>query len=36
MMNRHLKAVAAMPGRKGGLGVEKLKQLLGVSVLTIA
>ena len=35
-MSRDLKAAAAMPERNGGLGVEKLRQLLGVSVLTMA
>ena len=35
-MRHHLKAVAAMPGRNGGLGVKKLTKLLGASLLTIA
>jgi hypothetical protein len=35
-MSHHLKAVAAMPRWNGGLRVEDLKQLLGVSVLTMA
>ena len=35
-MSHHLKAVAAMPGWNGGFGVGKPKQLLSVSLLTIA
>jgi len=34
-VNHHVSAVAAMPGWNGGLGVKKLKQFLGVSLLTI-
>ena len=34
-MSHRVKAGAAMSGSKGRLGIEKLKQLLSVSVLTI-
>jgi len=34
-MSHHEKAVTAAPGWNGGFGVEKLKQLVGVSLLTI-
>jgi hypothetical protein len=34
-MSHHERAVTAVSGWKGGIGVEKLKQLLGVSLLTI-
>jgi hypothetical protein len=35
-MSHHLKAVAAIPGWSGGFGIGKAKQLLTVSLLTIA
>ena len=35
-MSRHAKAVTAAPGRNNGFGAEKLKQPLGVFLLTIA
>ena len=34
-MSHHERAVTAAPGWNGRIGVEKLKQLLGVSLLTI-
>lgn len=35
-MSHYLKAVAAISGWNGGLGIKKLKQLLGASLLPIA